>query len=186
LNNILYCFSFFSLLLVVTSCELTTVPATKNQDSFFDLKAFFQSETSRLDPFASIEKTVSINGKKETKQISNNDVSKNLSIFSDSDINRLAWKDKYTVDSIKNNLGELQSLLYTAIDKNMKTQVLNVSFQDQRVDSILIVTQVNGFATDNKKEMVYIPQKGYRILSTQKTLLGNPREVFVAVKYQRQ
>jgi hypothetical protein len=160
------------------------MPAIKNQDSFFDLKAYFQSETGRLDLFASIEKTVSINGKKETRRVDNNDVSKNLSIFSDSDINRLAWKDKYAVDSIKNNLGELQSLLYMAIDKNMKTQMLSVSFQERIVDSIFIVTQVNGFATDNKKEMVYIPKKGYRILSNQKTLLGTPREIFVEVKYQ--
>jgi Zn/Cd-binding protein ZinT len=171
------------LLLLTTSCGSTTVPPIKNQDSFFDLKAFFLSETSRLDLFDSIEKTVSINGKKETKKMGNNGISKNLSIFSDSDINRLAWKEKYTVDSITNNLGELRSLQYKAIDKNMKTQLLSVSFEDQNVDSIFILTQVIGFATNNKKEMTYIPKKGYRILSNQKTLLGATQEIFVEVRY---
>lgn len=178
-----YFFPLVLFILLSSSCDPEKVQRIDPGESFFDLDNFFKEELAKLSKIDAIEKTVEINGKRETKDLSQVDLTKELSIFSDADINRVAWKDKYQVDSTINNLGELSNIQYTAIDENMKTQSLRISFQKKSVDSIFIKNQITGFATQNEKEMVYITNKGYSIKSYQKTLLGANQGFGVDVKF---
>lgn len=150
---------------------------------FFNVECYIQKELKKLDSVKEVKKVVEINGNKEEQFISDLDFSKELSSFSDADINRLAWKDKYQVDSILNNEGELLKIVHIALDEDMKTQFLSVSFQNELVDSIFIRNEVNGFATKNTKEMTYLPNTGYSIKSNQQTLIGSAKTISVEVTF---
>ncbi|HHS95158.1 MAG TPA: hypothetical protein ENJ45_01100 [Phaeodactylibacter sp.] len=168
------CFlSLCTLLLLAGACHIADKEAKAITNSFFDLKGYFQKEYTRLKNASHItQKTISLNGKSETKELEGIDFSQELAAFASADINRIAWKDKYRIDSLKDNLGQLKALHYTAIDKNMKTRRLYVSFQKAKVDSIYIKKEVEGFAVHRNSDLIYLPDKGYRI-SIEQGVLGS-------------
>ena len=147
------------------------------------MKDYFKNELTNLKAINNVDKTVDINGRQEMRNLSNVDLSKELSAFSDADINRMAWIDKYDVDSIHNDAGELLELRYAANDEDMKTQSLLISFQNKSVERIFIKNQVDGFATWNTKGMTYISGVSYSIKSNQQTLIGAEQSIDVDVKF---
>ncbi len=173
------------LLTLVWSCNSTSTSDPSEPSPFFDLKAYFSSELGRLENRADVRKTVAINGQEETRQVEAVDWSTELAIFSKSDINRLAWSDKYRIDSIHNDNGMLTALKYTAANENMRTQVLYIGFRGGgEVDSIFIDNQVIGFATQSRQELVYLPRSGYSINSVHNTLFTKEQTVSVEVFYE--
>ena len=172
---------FFTFFLSCTSTESEKHP---HSSSFFDLKLFFNNEMKEIQQIDTVDKTIEINETTETKILSNSDLAKEISTFSDYDINRPAWIDKYRVDSVFNDKGNLKFLEYRAIDENMRTQILEICYSNEKVTNVFIRNIINGFATKSKKEITYAPRYGYSILTEQKTLLGSKQEIKVDVKYK--
>ncbi|MFK7806823.1 MAG: hypothetical protein AB8F74_03385 [Saprospiraceae bacterium] len=171
-----------ALLLLFYSCSEEN-ERFSTASSFFDLKLFFNKELDDISLVNEIQKTVEINGVMETETLSKNNLEKEINVFSNSDINRLAWLDKYQVDSVFTDQGLLRFLRHRAIDKSMRTQLLEVCYSKQKVTSIFIRNIIDGFATNSKKEITYAPGYGYSILTEQKTLFGSRQEFKVDVKY---
>ncbi|MFT4665615.1 MAG: hypothetical protein ACI8YQ_002349 [Polaribacter sp.] len=183
---------FFAPLLAIGLSFLSTcTPSEQGQAQpmddiesyFFNLDCYIKKELNKLAAAGEVKKIVEINGHREERLISNLDFSKELASFSDADINRLAWKDKYQVDSVFNTEGELLKIRHIALDKDMRTQFLSISFQNELVDSIFIRNEINGFATKNTKEMIYVANTGYSIKSNQQTLIGSAKHISVEVSF---
>ncbi|WP_449435582.1 hypothetical protein [Pedobacter steynii] len=83
---------FLSFLLFI-SCNNSADKKQKTNLNYFDIKGYFEKEVARLtlkNPL--ITKTVSVNGATESKRIKITDWKKELTLFSDADINRASWK----------------------------------------------------------------------------------------------
>lgn len=177
-------FIFFYFLLFV-ACQQETiqeVPADRG-NYFFDLKAFFNKEIERLDKVSSFQKLVQINDKKEEKTFDELDLKSELAVFINSDINRPAWSDKYSVDSVFNEQKQLIKITYLARDKKLKTNSLTVYFENSEVNSIHILKKAENLATDSFQELKYWAGKGYSVLNNQTLIMSDPQTIKVEVNF---
>lgn len=150
---------------------------------FFDLSTYFKGEQERLQQLStSFTKKAVVNGKEEIKQLESLDFKKELAMFVDSDINKIAWLDKYEVDSIFAN-GSLQSIEYKTNDQSLKTQGLTIQFDQAKVARVDILRKSTSIAANIKQELSYQPNIGYSIVSTQNTQLADPEVIELEVKF---
>ena len=174
-------FSLAVFLALFQGCNIDSVKVT--QPPFFDLNDYFEKELVVLSDLKKIKKTVSLNGKEEEKTISEFDLKKDLEIFTDSNINKIAWLDKYKVDSLINANGLLEKITYLAIDNKVKTREMIVEYFDGNVKSISISNITSNQVASQNQQLKYIPTKGYSIQSSQEVSLSDPQELFVEVKF---
>ncbi|MCO6487551.1 MAG: hypothetical protein J5I98_03985 [Phaeodactylibacter sp.] len=152
-------------------------------DAFFDLKGYMESEIQRLsETQPEVLKRIAIDGRGEEKTFDSLDYEKELDIFSRSDINKVAWLDKYRVDSVYQG-GQLARLTYTSKDKDLKTHLLEVRFSDGQVTQVHVQNKTESIVADVGQEIWYQPAKGYRLASRQSTALTEEKEVEVEVEF---
>ena len=135
--------------------------------NYFDLKGFFEKEKERLAGQQNFKKTVIVNGEAEVNETAEIDFEKELTIFSNSDINRPAWSDKYSVDSVFNEKKELVHLGYETSDKKLRTRKIAVDFDGGAVSKIQIENMTSTAIANAQQSLTYEPAKGYSIESRQ-------------------
>ncbi len=155
----------------------------KTEPSFFDLKEYFENQLTSLSEVKRISKTTFVDGKRIEKELDSIDFKQELKVFEESDINRIAWIDKYQVDSIFNEKGMLSQLIYTATDRKLRTQKLMISFNQSVVDTIEIFNDASGSVAKLEQHLSYIPSYGYLIESTQKITLSKEHVLAVDVQF---
>ena len=170
-------------LLGLTACIDVPTNVAKHDLAFFDLKNYFNDEIKNLSQIKQAKKSVSINGVEEELIKDSLNFEEELSVFLSSDINRIAWIDKYKVDSLKIN-GQLQSITYSALDEKLKTQSLIISYKNEGVDNISIKNNRSSLVSNSIQELEYRVGKGYSILSRQNTTMTNERLLKVKVQFQ--
>ncbi len=173
-------------LLIIVFCFSTCVeqtPVVKTEPSFFDLKEYFKNQVASLSEVKRISKTTIINGNRIEKELDSIDFNQELIVFKESDINKVAWIDKYQVDSIYDEDGMLNQIIYTATDKKLRTQKLLISFNQSVVDTIEIFNNASGNIAKLEQYLSYIPSYGYLIESTQKITLSKEHVLAVDVKF---
>ncbi|MCB0570573.1 MAG: hypothetical protein KDC66_12445 [Phaeodactylibacter sp.] len=179
-------FPILALLVVITACEKET-GANRNgrPQAFFDLKGYIQKETQRLSSQQPrVLKRISIDGEQEEKTFDTLDYSKELAIFSRSDINKTAWFAKYQADSTFSQ-GQLQQITYAAKDKKLKTRLLEVRFDGQgAVSDIHISNVTESLVADVRQDLAYQPAEGYSLTTRQSTALSDEKEISVVVKFR--
>lgn len=157
---------------------------TVQQDlAFFDLQKFFNDEISNLSKIKSVKKSVEINGVVEELIKDSLNFEEELSVFLTSDINRIAWSDKYRVDSLTKN-SQLQSITYSALDEKLKTQLLIINYKNNKVDQVSIKNVRSSLVSNSDQELEYRVGKGYNIISRQNTTMTDERLLKVAVEFQ--
>jgi hypothetical protein len=117
------------------------------------------------------------------KELESIDFRQELKVFEESDINKVAWMDKYQVDSIYDEKGILEKLIYKASDQKLRTQKLLISFSQNEVDTIEILNNASGNIAKLKQHLRYIPSFGYSIISTQKTTFSEEYVLAVDVRF---
>lgn len=153
----------FSLLVFASCGEKEKVP----QRRYIDMKGFFTNEVSRLDKLnTKVNKTVSRNGVSESKVNISPDWNMELSLFSESDINKPAWSNSYIV---RNDGG---STLYTATDNKLRTRSISIARnKNGRITRLSIVNSTTNYLYNSSEELLYIPDSLYRIVKKQDVLL---------------
>ncbi len=174
-------FTFVSVALFFTSCEVES-PNVQHQ-SFFDINDFLKKEMTQLSKVKSIKKKVAINGKIDEQVLENFDLEKDLTIFRNSNINKIAWLDKYDVDSTMNNAGQLTELKYIATDPKLKTRELTIYYADKKVNSITIKNISGNQVSDLQQNLRYNSMKGYSVESNQKVTLSEEQKLKVEVEF---
>ena len=174
-------FTFVSIALFFASCEVEN-PNVQHQ-SFFDINDFLEKEMTQLSKVKSIKKKVVVNDKVDEQILEKFDLEKDLTIFRNSNINKIAWLDKYNVDSTINSSGQLIELKYQATDPKLKTQEFTISYADEKVNSISIKNNSANQVSDLQQILHYYSMKGYSVESNQKVTLSGEQKLKVEVKF---
>jgi hypothetical protein len=135
---------------------------------FFDLKGYFKADSIRLTKLNPlIIKTVAHNTTTETKKIHIPNWGTELSMFTESDINKPAWKASYSVQSSDG------FLIYKARDPSLKTRDIIIKREGGKVKWILIFNHTKNLLYETVEKLSYFPDSLYLINKIQRVrLLG--------------
>jgi len=156
----------FFLLLVCASCASNEKADKAEAKHFFDLKGYFEDQMEWNERYNALQKTVGIDGKMQTKTLDHIDWKKELNVFAAADINKVAWYDKYRVDTMATI--NAVNIVYTALEDNLKTRVINVQLDQDTVKYISIEQLSNNMIYNSKKTLNYSPKEGYTLENRQK------------------
>jgi hypothetical protein len=144
----------------------------KTDKKFYDLKNFFLSEIKRhTEGGTKIEKTVKVNGKTEMKTIEKPNFEAELADFAACDINRPAWRDKYT------EINQANHINITALDKNMKIKSINIARGEYE-----IFIEDKSPLTHNKQNLYYNINGVWSIKKEQKFVGSAPEIIEMQVR----
>ncbi|MCB0557682.1 MAG: hypothetical protein H6573_06145 [Lewinellaceae bacterium] len=179
-----YLYLAFLTLTAIACSENGQKPGSATPEAFFDLKGYIEQEVQRLsESQPAVLKRIAIDGQKEERAFDSLDYSKELNIFSRSDINKVAWLDKYRADSTFQD-GQLSRISYTSKEKGLKTQLLELQFSGGRVSRVHIQNKTESIVADVAQEMWYDPEHGYSLESRQSTALTKEKKVKVEVDFK--
>lgn len=143
---------------------------------FFDFKVFFEEEIKDFS-FQKIKKTVSLNGEKETQELTEFDMEKELNLFIKANISRPSWKDKYQVIQSDNQT------TYKAMDEELTIREIILEKNGNQVTQITIHTLSDNTIFEAAKTMIYQPNKGFSIENKQDVMLAGKNSIRIEVEY---
>ena len=150
------------LLLLSLGCTDQSAQQQQRELTYFDIKGYFETEVNRLNKLKpSITKSVEINDSLERKAVRILDWKKELSIFSEADINRASWKGLFKLEKHDG------TDIYTSDDEKVPVKKLALRFEGKRIKQILIVLNTDNSLYDSKDSLSYYPDSLYRIKKTQ-------------------
>lgn len=158
--------------LIACSKEPNSANNTSTKQIYFSLKDFFEGEIEKLQSQQIVlHKDAYLNEKVEKKALHEIDWVTEFHSFVNSDINKPAWKDSYRIDSLANKLGQTQ-LVYTALNPDLRTQEIVVSFGKDVATPVLIrvVNQSQNPIYDSVERLQYEVGKSYSIENEQKIM----------------
>ena len=172
-----------SSILLLSACQMRESAKSGGPTPFFDLKGYMNTQIEDLNERQpTLEKRIQVDGQKETQQLDSLDYEKELRMFLRSDINRKAWFDKYKADSTLEN-GNLQQIRYTTDAEDLKTQLLEIQYEQGEVSQIYIENRTESVVADVRQELLYEVGKGYRLFTAQQTAMSSEQEVIVKVEW---
>jgi hypothetical protein len=168
------------IILCVGACGQPAAPAEKSEkDAFFSLLRYFEAEADRLAATdVRVDKQITINGKTETHDAMRIDFTDEFILYRNADINRVAWLDKYRVDSTFSN-GQLVQLDYQSLDKALDTESIRIVFDtaNTTVRQLEVVRTTQSALATNRQELAYTPDAGYHIRTQQTGIMGKPTAI---------
>lgn len=182
---------YISIKLVISLLLITSLPSCMSEedmsgvgmDPFFDLENYIGAEVERLSTKQQVfKKNITYNNTNEEKEIAQPDYVEELSIFSNSNINKVSWLDKYEADSTYTN-SQLSEITYTALSKKLKTRKLTVYFANEKVQKINLYNQLCTALADSDQYLEYNPSLGFSIKNIQKASMNEAQELMVQVAY---
>lgn len=147
---------------------------------FFDIKGYFAKDSALLTKQNRLVlKSVSNNGFTQTKKVHIANWGHELSLFKESDINKPAWRDSYTVT------GGNGITIYKATDPDLKTREIMIKQDSGKVKWIVIYNDSqpnktgrfkNWWLYQTVQKLSYFPDSLYEIEMLQRVrLLGTNR-----------
>jgi len=155
--------SFLSLSILVFAACTSTAPKNQNAPlAYFDLKNYIAKEAKRLTALnPEIDKTVIVNNASERKKLKIADWPKELSSFSDADINKSAWQGLFIAEKAKD------SETYLSDNEKVPVKSLIVSYRNGKIHGIkLLISNTNSLYTSNDT-LSYFPDSLYEVKKTQ-------------------
>ena len=142
------------------SCSYVNDVTRKDKLPFFDLSGYIKTTINDSISY-SVEKSITINGAIESKQIEHYAIWKDVRDFDTYDINRPALFDKYLVDTIEE--GSFRHIIHTPTSDELKVRLLKISYDDGQISAIEIKAATKSFLEDVSLEIVWHPAEGYSI-----------------------
>lgn len=155
MRNIL---AFAFLVLSLASCQQKEI--SNKQLEYIDLQRFFSAEVRRLNARKpTFIKTVSLNGKKESKLLNKSiDWEKELSVFKEADINKPAFKGMYQIRTLPNKT------IYTTLSKNASVKLIEIDFGNTKKPiGIRIFQLTKNMIYQSTDTLSYYPDSVYSI-----------------------
>lgn len=164
----------FLVIVLCFGCTPPEVSEVVGSKSFYDLKAFLDSEKERiLQSGIQLEKTVILNGKKETQILKEFDLDIEFSELYASDINRTSWLDKYEEE--KKEEQAYTRTYYKVRDQSLEVKSLKVLEGDSVPTLIQIIKSTDNLLNQSDKKLTYDSSDGYSIKSVRKSV-GRPAD----------
>ncbi|RYE36151.1 MAG: hypothetical protein EOP42_04405 [Sphingobacteriaceae bacterium] len=130
----------------------------QNETSYFNLNSYFNAEAKKLkEANFEVIKTVSRNGETETKKLKIENWPQELSLFSESDINKPSWKNSYKTTTS----GDVT--IYKALEPDLKTQEIIIKKHNQQIIYLMIFNVANNKLFQSKEKLTYYPDSLYII-----------------------
>lgn len=150
--------SRFAALALVYSLASCKPDVQQNTSTYFSLNTYFKQETQKLTKANfNVVKTVSRNGEAETKTVKIANWPGELSVFSESDINKPSWKNSYKTTASGN------FTIYKALDPDLKTQEIIIKKAKNRIAFVMVYNIVNNKLFQTREKLTYYPDSLYLI-----------------------
>ncbi len=151
-------------LIFISSCSKEHEEKKSEPGKFFDLVAYFSQEADALNATKpEIKKTIIKDGETETKTFSDSiDWKKELKIFSENGINKPAWKDSFSADTIKE--GSINTVIYKTSDEKISVkEIVIITDSLWQPTEISIKRNAKNFLYTSQQRLRYTPKKLYRL-----------------------
>ncbi len=159
--------------------------ADSETDRFFDVEGYFAGEVDRLQSEQpNIQKQVSLNGEEESVQPDTLNFEKELSVFLNSDINKVSWIESYTADTTRHDDGSIATTTYEAQEEKLRTRLVEVSYEAEAPQRIRIINRTENAVLDARQELIYEPAIGFEIQQEQQIRFMKPNQISVAVRFR--
>jgi hypothetical protein len=168
---------------LLLACTTEAGDHTAEEVPFFDLRGFISSETDRLSTAKTkVEKTISLNGKTETKQIEDLNFVSDLRLFREADINKPAWFDKYETEEKALSAGHVLTS-YLATDSSLIVRRLVVEQDQGATIKVEIERHTGTVLSDGRHLLTYEPARGYDVVTSQKNKFGEDVVAQISVRW---
>ena len=150
--------SRFAVLALAFSLGSCKPNVQQNKTDYFNLNTYFKQQAKKLtESNFKVLKTVSRNGEAETKKVKIANWPGELSVFSESDINKPSWKNSYKT-TVSGDL-----TIYTALEPNLKTKEIIIKRENKKIIYLMIYNAVNNKLFQTKEKLTYYPDSLYLI-----------------------
>ena len=167
------------LLLLCYSCGDSTGAGQKNAHTYFNLKGYIEQESGRLSRSnPTVHKTVMVNDSSESKEIKIQDWKKELSVFSDADMNRAAWKGLFQVKKS----GEQE--IYTSDHKKVPVKELVITRRNGQLYGLQIFIRNSNTLYTSADTLSYYPDSLYEVKKTQNIRLLSTKNYRITGKFK--
>ena len=165
------------------SCQQEDIGEEQSPKAFFDLVKFFDNEVKRLNSANILPvKKANLNGREEEARPDELNYTEELQIFSQSDINRPSWIDKYQADTTFLS-GSPERITYTALEEDLRTKKIEIVFDRKEVVSVSIENSTTSLVASDVQKLLYQPATGYSIENQQKIVFSNERRLRIEVSF---
>ena len=162
------------LVTIICGCNQAADNRPGNPADYFDIKGYFDKEVARLSKDSlPIQKTVEVDGSEETKMIVVQDWKRELSAFSDAEINRASWRGLFVTSNSDDST--------TYISDNEKVPVKEVTIYKSsgKVTGISIVVKNNNILYSSTDRLIYYPDSVYQVVKQQNIKLLSKRNYLI-------
>lgn len=152
------------ILFLFASCSKEPQEKKSEPGNFFDLVAYFQNEAVALNATKpEVTKTIIKDGKTETKTLSDSiDWKKELKVFSENSINKPAWKDSFSADTLKE--GSRNTITYKTADEKISVKEIVITTDSLwQPTAISIKRDAKNFLYTSQQTLHYSAKKFYRL-----------------------
>lgn len=172
---------FSSLAILMLLFGACAPEGSKKQPSallYFDLKGYISKEASRLKQLnPRISKTVMVNETAEEKNLKIADWTRELSAFSDADINKLAWQGLFKRHK------ERGAEVYVSDDDKVPVKSLRINYAAGKIAAVhLLISNANSLYTSNDT-LSYYPDSLYQVRKTQHIILLKEKSYRITGKF---
>lgn len=156
--------------------------APKKQPSslqYFDLSGYMAKEAARLKLLnPEISKTVMVNHTEEHKKLKIKDWQKELSAFSDADINKSAWKGLFQLHKAKD------SETYLSDHEKVPVKLLSIQYRAGKIYKIQVLNSNSNTLYTSKDTLSYFPDSLYEIKKNQHIRLLNEKNYRITGRFR--
>jgi len=183
-------FTTYITLLIVCFCVVACNSSNATQNSlpnkFFNLTHFFTQQDSLLKKEGkSLHKKMQLNGQQEQQTLKANVINwaTELALFKDADINRVAWRDSYTINRQQINGDSV--ITYKADKTDLRTQNIILAFKPNQTapHTITVNRKLNNLLYSMNETYTYRANVGYSINTTQQIIGMEPDNFVVEASF---
>jgi len=173
-------FSTLLLIFFLGACNTAPKNNAVTTRQYFDLKGYVSAAAQRLNQLnPQIDKTVTINQSAEHKKLKITDWQKELSVITDADINKSAWKGLFSIRKNQN------SISYISDNDKVPVKSLTVKYKNGKPEGVEILMETTNLLYTSRDILTFYPDSIYQVRKTQKIKLLNKKEYQVELRLPR-
>ncbi|TXF89021.1 hypothetical protein FUA23_12085 [Neolewinella aurantiaca] len=172
-----------SLTLLLSACISEGTEVDNSPSPFFDLEGYIAAESARLSSLRpKVEKTITLNGETEAKEITDINFENDLRLFKEADINKPAWHDKYDTKEKTLSAGHVITS-YLARDSSLTVRRLMVEQDQKATIKVEIERHTGSVLSDGHHLLTYEPARGYEVSTNQTNRFGEDVKARIVVRW---
>ncbi|MGI8892818.1 MAG: hypothetical protein ACR2GN_05095 [Bacteroidia bacterium] len=181
--------NYFKMLVLFAGIFLSSCfeasPDEEMSKKFFDLKEYFLHQAEVLEKNQISVEKILINSL-DTQRVSIEKINwkEELAPFINSDLNKPAWRDSYSIDSAFNN-SNIKSIAYKSLDENLPIKEIQIHFKNKSVEHIFIEGASTNYIYNSAQVLSFSPATGYTIEGEQDIILGKDLHYKVMVNFYK-